>query len=656
MTYRPDIDGLRAIAILSVIVYHAWPFALPGGFVGVDIFFVISGYLISKQIFSEIQSGTFSVTEFYRRRIKRIAPAMLLVIFVTVIVSELILLPFDSQDVARSGLASLLSVANVYFWFFEDTSYFASATDELPLLHLWSLGIEEQFYLLWPLILLGVGRSHNRPSFVASVVVLIALSILFGQYYYSIDPSFVFYMLPARAGELLFGAAIALVVLYRKLTSMRPEHFSILAWTGLSLVIGSVFLTSPDAVFPGFQSVPPTLGTGLLILAGHFHTTSPTQLISKQPFVNVGLVSYSAYLWHWPILAFLNYGRFEVDFVVGLGVISLTFLLAVATYRYIETPLRRSQRPFAAVLTGQYLAPVVVLLPVLAAIELSNGLAFRWHVDNYSTQLQQVRNETKSATQYDYVCQSQSLDIADFSDGNCTIGKLNKTDPTVILFGDSNAAQYVGILGEFANSNGFAFRNVEIGSCPPIRYGLAQATLPKRLHDCQSSLALAWPEIQKYEIVAIGASWTTYAQRSSTFVDDLLLTITDLTRSGRQILILGKTPVINGFDLQCRQKAVGFPLKRCVHEENVPLHDDITRLNARLRSFADVTDNVEYFDPNELLCPEGYCPVFWDDGSPRYFDANHITMDTSWRLGKLLDNEEMTPSVFLNFRPQSEQN
>lgn len=216
LDYRPDIDGLRAVAVLSVIIFHINENIIPGGFIGVDIFFVISGYLITQHIFRDLNRNTFSIVEFYRKRIKRIIPAMLVVVALTILIAQFILIPKDAEKVAESGLWSLLSMANVYFWLFEDTSYFAAASNEKPLLHLWSLGVEEQFYIFWPLILLLTYRVGHGKYFFLIFSFLAIVSFLSGEILYSRDPSFVYYMLPTRAGELLIGALLAQYILKRE--------------------------------------------------------------------------------------------------------------------------------------------------------------------------------------------------------------------------------------------------------------------------------------------------------------------------------------------------------------------------------------------------------------------------------------------------------
>ncbi|MCB1887571.1 MAG: acyltransferase [Rhodocyclaceae bacterium] len=206
--HRPDIDGLRGVAVLAVIVYHMVPARLRGGFVGVDIFFVLSGFLITGQLLASIRAGSFSLKEFYRRRIRRIAPVLLFVLAVTVVAAQWLLLPEDAQLTARAAVAAVAGAANIYFWLFQDTGYFAPDSRETPLLHVWSLGVEEQFYLLWPLLLCLLAR-HPALRVAAALLVGALLSFGLAEWLFDAAPRFVFYMLPTRAGELMAGAMLA---------------------------------------------------------------------------------------------------------------------------------------------------------------------------------------------------------------------------------------------------------------------------------------------------------------------------------------------------------------------------------------------------------------------------------------------------------------
>ena len=386
--YRPDIDGLRAIAVLSVIIFHINKALLPGGFVGVDIFFVISGFLISRNILQDLERGKFSIVDFYRRRVKRIALPMLVVVGVTLLAAQILLLPEDAKKTAVSALWSLLSLSNLYFWLNQDAGYFATASGETPLLHLWSLGVEEQFYIVWPVLLIGAYRlSHVKWLFAASALVAL-VSFLLGELLFSWDPAFVYYMLPTRAGELLFGAIVALAVLRGHM--VPSQVVTPMAVLGLLLLGGSLLLLSEDQVFPGLLAVPPTLGTALLIFARHSGNNLVSRYLAFKPLVWIGLISYSSYLWHWPLLAFYRYGHQSVGAFAGVAIFVLSLSLAWLTYYYIERPARLSKASTALIFLRHYIAPA----GALACLALG-----AWKIDGFGLRLQSDEPLAKLAKQ-----------------------------------------------------------------------------------------------------------------------------------------------------------------------------------------------------------------------------------------------------------------
>lgn len=438
--YRPDIDGLRAIAVLAVIAFHINKNLLPGGFVGVDVFFVISGFLISLHILKDIELERFSIFDFYRRRVKRIAPPMLVVVLATMVVAQLVMIPEDAELAAESALWSVFSLANVYFWLHHDTSYFAAASSESPLLHLWSLGVEEQFYILWPLLLMFLYRRPRTKVFFVLATLAALASFVGGQLWFQRDPSFVYYMLPTRAGELLVGAMVALAVL-RRVEDRLPAHvIGPMAATGLLLVGGSLFMITEDQVFPGLLAIPPTLGAALLILAGHCAKNRVSNWLAFKPLVGVGLVSYSAYLWHWPLIAFFRYGHHEVGIVAGIVIVALTFLLAWLSYLFIEQPARASRASITKVMLAQYFVPAGAIAVLALAAMVIDGYGFRWQSQPYTGRLKAVRDQTRPAYQFDYVCQRQRASVVDTQNERCVLGPQSAGSPRVILWGDSNAA------------------------------------------------------------------------------------------------------------------------------------------------------------------------------------------------------------------------
>lgn len=643
--YRPDIDGLRAIAVLSVILFHIDKALLPGGFVGVDVFFVISGYLITNNIVQKMRSGQFLISEFYRARIKRIAPAMMTVIAASLAAACAFMLPDDAATMAKSAVWSLASLANVFFWLFQDTSYFAASSQQQPLLHLWSLGVEEQFYLIWPLVLMLVYRpGRERRLFVGGLGVA-ALSFALGSVYFARDSAFVYYMLPARAGELLMGALVALLVSRGAHQRLPVRAIAPLATLGVVLLALSLAYLSEDSAFPGVLAIPPTLGAALVILAGSRGPSWVARVLACKPLVWIGLVSYSAYLWHWPLLAFYRYGFGHVGWLAGACLFGLTVLLAWLTYRFVEQPARHVSSSALVVFMRQFLAPGAVLFGcALGAIYLDR--LWPAHLQSpYRQQLAGLRDQTRPAYSYDYVCQRDKITAVEARSAHCIVGAGNPDAATILLWGDSNAAHYIGMVGAFANLDHFRFRNVEVGSCPPLTSDPAAFVAAHRLADCRASALAIAPLLRAADVVIISAFWQAYQAKSGQFLATFLGTARQIAASGKLVILIGKAPEMTGFDRLCRLKALRVPFLSCP-EIQLPLPAEIVRMNQVLRQFAQTTPNVRYFDANEYLCVDGACPAYGQDGLAMYYDPSHLSMPGSWKLGAAVVAADGVPAAF----------
>lgn len=378
--------------------------------------------------------------------------------------AQVLLLPEDAEQSAESALWSLLSLANVYFWLYQDTSYFAAASSETPLLHLWSLGVEEQFYIFWPLILIFAYRPTRIRLFFVTTALIALASFLLGEF------------------------------------------------------------------------------------AGHCGNNWVSRVLALKPLVWVGLISYSAYLWHWPLLAFFRYGHVEVGALAGSAVFALTLLLAWITYLYVERPARCSKASAAQIFLRQYVFPASALAFVALGAMYIDGYGFRWLSDNYKTRLTAIRQQTLPAYQYDYVCQRQKIAQEDAQDERCVVGFDSGNPPQVILWGDSNAAQYVGMVGAFARKAGFRFRNLAIGACPPIDSDAEEFVSATRLSDCRDSAEIMRRAVNAFEIVIISASWTSYQERSAKFLDAFFDTALALAQKGRLVILIGKAPVISSYE------------------------------------------------------------------------------------------------------------
>ena len=359
--YRADIDGLRAIAVLAVVIFHAFPSALRGGFIGVDIFFVISGFLISTIIYENVRNETFSFRDFYSRRIRRIFPALLVVITATFLFGFFILSPDEFSALGKLVAAGIGFVANLVLW--SEAGYFDAATETKPLLHLWSLGIEEQFYIIWPLLLIFAWKRKISLLIVTMIVLFISFS--FNIFNVRTDPIATFYSPLTRIWELLFGSVLAWIMVFKKdafanfnfkinkqlsryklFNNAEEKNIfaNILSILGIVLfIIGFVKITK-ESFFPGYWALVPVLGTVVIIMAGP-EAWINKKILSNKFAVWFGLISFPLYLWHWPIL---SYGRIYYDKVPPDGfrwvAVLLSILLAWLTVKYIEKPFRYSKR------------------------------------------------------------------------------------------------------------------------------------------------------------------------------------------------------------------------------------------------------------------------------------------------------------------------
>jgi len=378
--YRPDVDGLRTIAVTAVVIYHAFPGSLTGGYVGVDVFFVVSGFLITSVIVDDLERGRFSIVDYYGRRARRILPALIVMVLAGLAVGAIILFPGDFQDLARSTAATALFLSNVWFWL-DRQDYFADAVEFAPLLHTWSLAVEEQFYIVAPLLLALVLR-HGRGPAIVAMSAICAAALALSAATSAGSHGFAFYLPLTRAYELGLGALLALVPASR--LSLPRSAREAAAASGLAMIIVAVFAFDGATVFPGVAALLPCVGTALVIAAGSQGQTVVGGLLSLGPLVFVGLVSYSWYLWHWPVLAFtrVHLGTVDLPPSVALSAVAGSFGLAVLSWRFVEQPFRR-RRGVIAPGTGAFAASaagIAALVAAAAMVELGGGLPQRFEI------------------------------------------------------------------------------------------------------------------------------------------------------------------------------------------------------------------------------------------------------------------------------------
>lgn len=633
--YRPDIDGLRAIAVISVVVFHFNNGWLPGGFIGVDVFFVISGFLITGIVHREVVEGKFTFRAFFIRRVRRILPAALFVTLMTLLVGMMFMLPADSKDLAESAFASTISLANVFFWLFLDNGYFAASTDTVPLLHMWSLGVEEQFYLVWPFILLVSYKAGGTRLLMFISILLAVCSFVFSEYYVGKDPDFAYYMLPARAGELLVGCVTYMLV--RKASPVSGKAVSNLFFIiGGSILFWSFLYIDKASGFPGAISLVPTVGAALLIASGSVGNSSLIKVLSFKPMVWIGVLSFSLYLWHWPILAFYRYAYGEPTLMGGLTCLILIVACTLFSYRYIETPFRRLK--VGRVSSSAFAAAIGVAVIAFSGLVYSKD---GYVNEDYALKVNSMEERTKAAFSFPYVCQTSNFSEGLLRNERCLLGPADQA-PSVLIWGDSNAAHYVGYFKVVAEHAGIPMRNVNHSSCVPF-FNNSSKFVSRNKESCERFNRAIKDEIENYDTVVVGASWNSYFSRGEGFEEELRATLDHLSGVVGNVIVAKKIPIFRGYDRQCSQKAITIPLMDCSERSRMENNGDHD-VNELIEAVVSEYGNVTTFSIREHVCDGAACYAYLKN-MPVYYDPGHLSLLGSEALGKKAINEGSVPEV-----------
>ncbi|HTQ12938.1 MAG TPA: acyltransferase family protein [Rhizomicrobium sp.] len=632
--YRPDIDGLRALAILPVVFFHYQVPGFSGGFVGVDVFFVISGYLIASLIHAEMREGRFSILGFYERRVRRIFPALFTVLVASTLAAIVILFPDDLERFGRSLFATAFFAANFEFW--RELGYFDVSAELKPLLHLWSIAVEEQFYLLFPPILMAVaGRAKARG--LATVAVIFAASLAFSLWAVRTHPEFAFYMLPARAWELMLGAMLAIGSLEPPPRAVREG----MAALGVAMIAASVALYTRATPFPGAAALLPCVGTALVIHAGHGET-SVNAALSWRPLVFVGLISYSLYLWHWPLIV---YARHVLGHEPGAwataGLMAAAFALAAFSWRFVERPFRaRTFRPPRRKLFAGALAAMAAAAACGAVFVSARGLPGRLPADVQRILAAEHDEDPRAVTCF-------GMTGADVRAGKlCRIGDLSAPVPDFVLWGDSHAGSIIPAVDVVAKREHRSGYFAATDSCPPL-LGVTRpdAWKCRDFNDAVIDVALG-PHIRD---VILDARWAKNAEglsygdeppgrillyddlgrgtdRASThavFLRGLVRTVGKLTDAKKKVIIVASAPEI-GWPVPvvlARLRLMGD--KR---DMDLPLETDLRRQRTVLLDFGlmKFRFGVRLVDPADVLCDDRVCHVI-ENGYPLYRDEHHLS-------------------------------
>ncbi|WP_233517003.1 acyltransferase family protein [Pseudotabrizicola alkalilacus] len=606
LKYRPEIDGLRALAVVPVVFFHANHEWVPGGFVGVDVFFVISGYLITRIIHDDLSVGKFSIWTFYARRMRRIAPVLVAVMIATMIAGSVLLIPPLFQNLQKAVTATAFFVSNIYFW--STVDYFAAAADLNPLLHTWSLAVEEQFYIFFPLMMILFARRGGNLlvwSIIAIFVLSLALSV--GSSLSGRLSEANFYLLPTRAWELAAGSLLALA--RPKAVSLRGG--GILAFGGMALIVLSLFLINRDMPFPGYFAIPPVLGAALIIryadkgnLAG--------RILSLPPFVWTGLLSYSIYMWHQPVLAFSRQA-FMLD-TGGIVIVPLLIFILVLSYfswRWIETPFRRGKRNWSSrkVVTVSVVSLAALSISVMFT---SNDAIFRMR---YPEDIRRIYSFLDYRETDDYRTQFRNgcFVSGQGTDGNfpydaCIVFREGLRN--YLIIGDSHAAMLAVALSETAPDVNLI--QATASGCLPVLGALGRETCI-RMRD---SVLDALIGDERLEGVIFAARWNAGAFKA------LEATVALAVENGHAVSVVGPAP----------EYAMDFPIV-FGHAAAAGALEQTMRFAVRERQELDARmrlglspSSAHYFSLIDIICDSGTCQRTASDGDPMQFDYGHLTL------------------------------
>lgn len=598
MKYRPDIDGLRAIAVLAVVLFHADIAAFGGGFIGVDVFFVISGYLITLVISEEIKENRFSLVAFYERRARRILPALFTVILVSGAVAPIALSPSRLAEFGESVVATTLFSSNILFWL--QSGYFDAPADFKPLLHTWSLAVEEQFYIFYPLALLVIawfGGGRWRTFILPIVVITFALSSWAAIY----NPSAAFYLPQSRIWELLIGSLLA----FRLIPPISNRLFSEAASTvGLALIGWGIFAFDDTTPFPGANALFPCLGAALLIHSGAANSSFVNRLLSTRPLVFVGLISYSLYLWHWPAFVFTrSFIPRELTGFEAAAIIGFSFVAATLSWRFVERPFRGSK----AILSrrtlfsgaGGLAALLVAVGVVGSAADGSRFQSITQAVAGNAPGLEFYASRTcfLERDQKFEDWQAQSCFITDGGESNA------------LLWGDSFAAHF--IPGLISNRAAWSHNILQYtaASCAPV-FGWSPFIVP----NCGAFNAHAVDVIKEFDIktVILSAQWNG-AFGFGLAPESITDTVQKLRNLGLKVIVIGQSPVF--------RSNVEWLAARGKFPDGAPIEFDENINSQILQHSAEAV----FIDPLPFLCDGPTCR-FRTDESALFGDSSHLTV------------------------------
>lgn len=645
--------------MVPVVLYHADVGAFSGGFTGVDVFFVISGFLITSIIAGEIAADKFSIVNFYERRIRRIFPALFAVLFVSCLLAIWLLLPSQFEIFGKSVAATALFASNILFW--TETGYFAAPASANPLLHTWSLAVEEQFYLVFPILLLCLHRWFGG-RWILWLVLLMIASFALSLWGVVNKPSATFYLAPTRAWELLIGSLLALGAFPTMRNRLMTEGLALL---GIGLIAWGVFGLSAGDPFPGLNALFPCVGAALLIYAGQGSPTSVSKVLGSRGPVFIGLISYSLYLWHWPLLVFGQiWAVYELTAVQTTAIVAASFLAAFISWKYVEAPFRKKDAVFKR--TGLFVAA-----GALTAV----CIAFGVHAVASQGWPQRVSAKSIEITSYTESHNPRRLECLVYP-GNpveepCVYGA--SVDPSYAVWGDSHGDSTIYGIGQVAAANAQSVLFLGSAGCPPI------VVIRVESFGCVDENALALQRLVESDTVRtviLVARWSVYVEgravdlgpaervgqkpvrftsaagtplsreeRIAGFKAGLNQTVEALHKVGKRVVLVYPIPEI-GYDV---------PTTLAQLEASGRSASDFTRsidlywgrqeaVFETLDGIAGTGGNLVRLYPHKALCPGNTC-LTYSNGAPLYRDDDHLSLAGAEFIAPMFEQLFAEPSI-----------
>ena len=642
LTYRPDIDGLRAVAVLLVVFHHLHT-RFDGGYIGVDVFFVISGYLISSVIMQEMDRGQFSIAEFYERRIRRIFPALFVMLGAVTVLAWFYFTPSELEEYARSMLAAVYSVSNLFFW--NQAAYFDAPSALKPLLHTWSLGVEEQFYILFPLVLVLFRKLFPR-RLQTAIWTLSAATFVLAAVWVWRAPNFAFFFAPVRAWELLVGTILSQHYLPK---IERAVQRNMAALVGILLIVVPSLMYSPQTPFPGSAALPPCLGAALLIAAGETGGSIVGSILSWRPFTFIGLISYSLYLWHWPILVFQTTNSAllnvqQLDRRARLAVLVVSLLVATLSWRFVEMPFRKGRfRPGNR--TVAYTAAVAVLVLTVAGcfILVEHGMPSRYPPDALAVANYSGYDPAAPLRQGDCFIVYPDFSFDNFKPETCVADDPKRKH--VLLLGDSHTAQlYAGLASEFPEIN---FSQVTHASCRSV---VPDSFERKNATDCTRMSQFVYGDYLLHhhvDTVILSGRWTRFD------LPGLEKAVRWLQEHNLKVIVIG--PTIE-FDVPLPHILATSLRGHSADRPDRHVQAPVQEFDKVLGHFVREKMGIPYISMFEDLChsqvgvkaksryeTSAGCPLYAAPGVPILFDTDHMTTAGSKLFASVIRSRNQLP-------------